>query len=267
MFAIIAIFRSFDVQAPNHSIDGSWIRAIFGTVFLYEPISYFNILNVYILFLVILPFFVAAQMRSNLPILFCIAFYLGYTAYRMAGGADDTRGIFFISPFSWQLAFFGGTFVGMNFDRIREAAPPLRLTIGPIMAYALVTHFMRDQAWIVHNFSGKHELGALRIVDLIIFAYLIDQLVNPSVEITSHALQKISSVGSNSLFCFSCTLVMCYFFSNILVVFDGNRAIYFVVLLLEVLLIMQLGKVFIENKRFRTATQVKWIERILFPKS
>lgn len=260
--AVVLFFRGIGVEAPVHRF-GDLLPAAVGTIFLFDTIPYFNILNFYILLLLILPFFVFSQIRSILPIFFSAIIYAVYELVAFMGGEFQEGGPFFVSFAAWQFMFFGGVTLGMNYQRVRRTLPPLRSTIGFIMLYLFVTHFMHDQGWIVHRLSGKFDLGILRIVDLILVCYVIDRLVEPSVQITSPVLRRISSIGSNSLFCFTVTLVVCYIGSNLLAALDGGRLMYLAVLLAEVFLMLLLGEVLQRNSQFRRITQMKWLDLVL----
>ncbi|RWR29817.1 hypothetical protein D2T29_13600 [Sinirhodobacter populi] len=262
---IVALFNSIGVHTKHHDLGGApWAQAFMGTVFLYAPIEFFNILNFYILLLGILPFFILAQLRFRWTILISGALYLGYEAFRFLTRTQGDAGTFFASPVAWQFLFFGAVCIGMYYTRVRDALPPLNRTIGPILLYFLVTHFMRDQSWIVHNFSDKYDLGFLRIVDLVLVCYLIDRLVPPDVKITAPVVQSMAAVGANSLFCFSVSLMLCYLASNVLTLVDGHRAVYLVVLLCEIFAFLALGNLLRRNEGFRRLTQIRWVEK-LFP--
>lgn len=264
---VVLMFRQLGTEAPVHRFDRPITDATIGTIFLYQPIEYFNILNVYIVLLIILPFFVIAQSRTNLPVWGSALLYLGYQAARMSGIFPGDSNTFFIAPLAWQFLFFGGVALGMNYQHVRANLPPLRRTIGPIMLYFLVTHFMREQAWIVHRFAAKFDLGFLRIIDLVLVCYVVDRLVRPDVPITSPALRRIASIGSNSLFCFSITLVLCYVSSGFLAAVNGGRAIYLVVLLTEVFVMLAIGQILLDHPSVRSAIQIRWVERLIMRKT
>jgi hypothetical protein len=259
---VVQTFRSSGVIAEHHSFDDPYAAAL-GTIFLYDPISYFNILNFYMILLVLLPIFVFLQSRSVLPIIVSATLYVAYQIMQFRANASPSGSAFFVSPIAWQFMFFGGVTVGMHYARIRDALPPLRKTIGAILLCFFATHFMRDQSWAVHHFMSKYNLGFLRIVDLILVFYVVDRMVEPSVKITAPIMQKISSIGSNSLFCFAMTLVLCYIGSNILVLFDGSRAAYLLVIVAEVMFMIGLGHLLLTRPGFRLMTQAKWIDRAI----
>ena len=258
---IILLFKELGSVAPVHGFD-SFLAAAKGTIFLYDPIPYFNILNFYIVLLLILPLFVFVQAQSIIPIIVSAMVYAAYELAILAGVSFQESSPFFVSPVAWQFMFFGGVTIGMNYQRIRSNTPPLRSAIGFIMLYLFVTYFMREYGWIVHRLSGKFELGILRIVDLILVCYVIDRLVEPSVRITTPVLQRISSIGSNSLFSFATSLVVCYLGSNLLAALNGGRLAYLTVLLAEMFLMIGLGHVLQANLRFRRITQAKWLDLV-----
>lgn len=262
---IVAGFDAAGIRATPHGLDKPVAQAALGTILLYEPIEYFNILNYYILMLLVLPFFVMGQMQTRWPIFASATIYLAYTAWQLGTGQVGSVGTFFVSPLAWQFLFFGGVTVGMHYDRVRAILPSLNRTIGPIMLYLLMTHFLREQDWIVHRFAQKYDLGFLRIVDLVLVSYVIDRLVRPDVKIDARSLQVIASLGSNSLFVFAMSLVLCYAASNLLVVFDGSRAFYLGVILTEIAMMMWLGRLLMCHSGLRSLTQLGWLDRATRP--
>lgn len=255
---VVLLFGRVSAVAPVHGFE-DFLQAAKGTIFLYDPIPYFNILNLYIALLLVLPVFVFLQNATIAPIVISASLYVIYGTAAFLGFSFQGDSPFFVSPLAWQFMFFGGVTIGMNYQRIRSLLPPLRSSIGFIMLYLLVTHFMRENGWIVHRLSGKFELGILRLVDLILVCYVIDRLVAPNVEITAPVLRRISSIGSNSLFCFSTTLVVCYTGSSLLSALNGGRVAYLAVLLAEIFLMIALGHALQSNSRFRRITQAKWL--------
>ena len=262
-FAVAAVVLAFNragVNAQIHNLQPGFWSAMTGTLFLFAPIPYFNVLNVYIIFLVILPVFVLLQARWRYTIVVSFGIYVVSLVVLDPGRKPDR---FFVSPMAWQFLFFGAVVVGMHLDRVRAALPPL-LTVGwALLLYFFVIHYMKENAWIVHNFSSKYGLGALRIVDLVLVAYVLDRLIAPDIPVTSRLLRNIASIGSNSLFSFCCTLVLCYAASNLLVVFDASRAIYLIVILAELSIMVLIGALLLHRPAWRAMTQAKWVERWL----
>jgi hypothetical protein len=260
---IIVGFNAANILSAVHTFKQPFLGSALGTIFLYDPLPYFDILNVYIIFLLITPFFVAAQLRSKLAIIASGAIYLIYTFFHLKSPSVGSDGPFFVSVFAWQFLFFGGVTIGMNYQKVRAALPPLDRSLGLIFGYVLITFFMRDQAWIIHNFETKFDLGVFRILDLIVFFYVLDRLMSPSTPVTIPFLKTLAALGSNSLFCFSMTLIVVYMGSITLSVFDGARFVYLAVLLLELGAMLVLGNILRNNEKFKRLTQMRWVERIV----
>lgn len=79
-------FGAAGIRPELHVLDRPLIEAAIGTILLFDPIEYFNILNYYIVMLAVLPFFVMAQMRARWPIVLSAAIYVLYTARQLATG-------------------------------------------------------------------------------------------------------------------------------------------------------------------------------------
>ena len=264
---VVAVVRGFNaagVVAAIHNLGPDPLQAVLGTVFLFDPLPYFNILNFYIVMLLLLPFFVLAQARFGYTILISGLIYLAYSGHVLwTDTAGQRDGPFFVAPLAWQFLFFGATTVGMNLDRIRAALPPLERVLGPILLYLFVTAFLRSEGWMVQRLAVKYDLGILRLVDLMLVLYVIDRLVAPQARLAAPVLGKLEHVGRNSLVCFAVTLPLCYGFSNLLVLFDGSRGAYLAVLLLEVSLMLALGAALARHEGLRRITQLPWLGRAL----
>lgn len=79
VWAVVQSFGAFGIEGPVHKVPDSFAQAALGTILLYDPIPFFNILNFYILMLIALPFFVAAQLAGAGPS-FCHARFISHTA-------------------------------------------------------------------------------------------------------------------------------------------------------------------------------------------
>ena len=259
---IVLGFQFLRTQTEFHSLGESPLASSIGTITFISPIPYFDILGVYVIFLIALPFFVHLQKTGRQPMIYSAIIYAAYSIYRLfiAQTEPPLSDRFFVSPIAWQFLFFGFVAIGMSLREVREKLPSLQKTLPYILIYFFVMYFMRSESWVFHNFSSKFDLGVLRIVDLVLVLYVIDRAMPVDLPDRHWLGVDIASIGSNSLFCFSVTLVFCFFFSNLLAALGGGRAVYLVVILAEVLLMLRLGRILRVNDGFRIWSRAEWIQ-------
>lgn len=158
------------------------IRGALGIVTLTHQIGYFNILPIYVVFLVLAPTLLALGLHSRWKML---AFSLGlYAAARWLGinlPSWPDPGVWYFNPMAWQLMFALGIFAGLA---AKEGRIPFYSCVN-----RLAHLFTIGAALVVSNCLGlapglvdaagqfldwdKTQLGTIRIIDFLALAYVI----------------------------------------------------------------------------------------------
>jgi len=158
------------------------IRGALGIITLTHQIGYFNILPIYVVFLVLAPTLLALGLHCRWKML---AFSLGlYAATRGLGlnlPSWPDPGVWYFNPMAWQLMFALGIFAGLA---AKDGRIPLHSG-----AYSLAHLFTIGAAIVVSNGLGlapglvdaagqyldwdKTQLGTIRIIDFLALAYVI----------------------------------------------------------------------------------------------
>lgn len=225
--AMVAAFAHFGVSGKAHHLVGSGpLASLLGTVLLYDPIPFFNMLNLYILLLVLLPFGLAAYLKAG-RIFLLASFGLWVVVNALPG---DELGPFawiasvhpfFGVPAAWQFVFFLG--VAISVERLRGNFPELPVAFTSLLAVLILAlgDFALQEKWAIHHFNGKDVAGPARIVDLLAVSYLISVGLRPTAKLFSlFWVEAITACGRNSLVVFGVTLVACYFASLLAAALD-----------------------------------------------
>lgn len=156
------------------------IRGALGIVTLTHQIGYFNILPIYVVFLVLAPTLLALHSRWKM-----LAFSLALYAVTRGSGLNlpswPDPGVRYFNPMAWQLMFALGIFAGLA---AKDGRIPLHSG-----AYSLAHLFTIGAAIVVSNGLGlapglvdaagqyldwdKTQLGTIRIIDFLALAYVI----------------------------------------------------------------------------------------------
>ncbi|MBM7482663.1 hypothetical protein ACVWWI_004024 [Bradyrhizobium sp. USDA 3686] len=129
--------------------------------------------------------------------------------------------VWFFNPFTWQLLFFLGAWVG--FGAARPIGPILRShvvfwiavgVLGLTLAIALQAQFGVLPAWIPNPFDPAHKtnLAPSRIIHFVALAIVANKLLRPdSPALRWRALAPMIACGKRSLpvFCFGVVLSFC----------------------------------------------------------
>lgn len=157
-------------------------EAVIGVIGLTHQVGYFNILPIYILFMLISPVILICGIKSR-SLMFAGSCFVYVTARYLNINAPSwpEAGGWYFNPFTWQLLFSLGVFFGLS-DNERKIGVN-RLLYATSMIFTVIA------ALIVSNFFGlipgyidtlsdfldwdKTQLGVVRIIDFLALAYLI----------------------------------------------------------------------------------------------
>lgn len=158
------------------------IRGALGIVTLGHQIGYFNILPIYVVFLVLAPAMLGLGLRSRWKMLaFSLALYAATRGLGLNLPSWPDLGVWYFNPMAWQLMFAMGLFAGFA---AKEGRIPFHSGV-----YRLAHLFTIGAAIVVSNGFGlapgladaagqyldwdKTQLGTIRIIDFLALAYVI----------------------------------------------------------------------------------------------
>lgn len=213
---VVAFAAIAGVSAPHHHLRGhDALTAWLGSAFLYDPIPYFNILNLYVLLLFLLPFMLAGYLRIGRWTLLLAA--LPWAAINFlppeAFGSFawlTAPAPFFGAPAGWQFLFFLS--VALGIEGSRGTLPRFPVGWGTLLALALLVGAdYLAQVRPLLPFSGKHTAGPARIAEILVVAYLLSQALRPgSAFFELFWVRRVVECGKNALVVFCVSLVSAY---------------------------------------------------------
>lgn len=157
-------------------------EAVIGVVGLTHQLGYFNILPIYIIFMLISPVILISGVRSRWLMLAGSCFvYLTARYQNINAPSWPEEGFWYFNPFTWQLLFTLGVFFGLdNTNIILKANRLLYYTsmLFTVIAALMVSNFFGLIPGYIETFDGfldwdKTQLGVVRIIDFLALAYLI----------------------------------------------------------------------------------------------
>ena len=211
VFGLASILTPFDFLSNESARAVATLdpaRAALGVAALTHQLAYFNILPMYVAFLVSSPVFLALERRNPLLLL---AVSIGIYACARAAGVNlptwPEPGAWYFNPFAWQLMFVVGIISGGS---LRRFGVPFSLT-----AFRFSKAFTLVAALVVSNVFGlvpglvdetgryldwdKTNLGVVRILDFLTLAYSIHfSRLSVRLEAT-HAYDFFCRLGRNAL--------------------------------------------------------------------
>jgi len=157
-------------------------RGVWGFLILAEQISYFNILPLYVVLLVLAPLLLVVGARDRVAMLAAsFALYVAGRWFEPALRASPDQAAWYFNPAAWQLMFAMGVFTGLS---LPEGGPTHRRSL-----YWLALLFSMVAAVVVSNAGGlspglvdragefldwnKSSLGTVRIIAFVALAYCI----------------------------------------------------------------------------------------------
>lgn len=238
-------FAALGVTADVHRVvhDSTW-QAFLGTALFFDPIPFFNILSIYVVFLLALPSFLWLLQKMGAWVLLVLALPYIWLNLLADRGQLGEPGAFFSHPGAWQMLFFGAAYLGrlQRQGRLPSLQPAVYIPAALLLLWA--TNYLSSVGSIVHHFTHKSTAGPLRILQLLAVSYVISQFMPRSgMWATRGWSGLIVRSGQNSLFVFCVSLVTCYGISLIASLPQVNRVAYLVLLTLELAIVLASGSV------------------------
>lgn len=192
-------------------------EAFVGVLGLTHQVGYFNILPIYVLFLLISPAILIGGVKNR-----WMMFSLSFVIYIVARHQNfnfpswPEEGVWYFNPFTWQLLFSLGVFFGLgNSEKMIGVNKSLfsASIIFTVLAALIVSNFFGFVPGFVDSAGkfldwDKTQLGVVRIVDFLALAYLIYASgITESLK-RARFYPAVEKIGRNGLliFCFASLL-------------------------------------------------------------
>ncbi|PTB31340.1 OpgC domain-containing protein [Photobacterium phosphoreum] len=213
------------LQLSAHNVLAAPIKTFIASAALVNQPNYFDILPLYIIFMLLLPLLVVAY-RKGLGWL-VISVSIGAWVFSHAINtatliplfrfifSDSTIQFGYFNLFAWQLLFVSGSALGyMLQNKTLRWHHPLLTAIAVIIAAvifaahhgAFVSYDINR--WVLYSYADKPELGWLRTLNIAVWVYLIAIIIKRypnALHITA-----LSYIGRHSLRVFSWQIVLVY---------------------------------------------------------
>ncbi len=190
---------------------------------------YFEILNLYIVLLLLVPVVILlSRIGAGLVLAISFAVWLAVQANAAHEFAPLLGNHGSFNPFGWQFLFVLGALGGMHgvFRRLREKFPRDRLLLisGSFLALAFIVKALDRSGWslpLIGAFDmpgyDKPNLGALQLVHFLFSVVFVMQIVPRSeAALSSWPAQAVIHVGRRSLECFCMSTILAYVLSALL---------------------------------------------------
>ncbi len=199
---------------------GSMLAAFLGMRF--EPL-YFEILNLYIVLLLIAPAIVLlTRISTILPLVLSFGIWLFVqvnAAYTFSPTLNLSENF---NPFGWQFMFVLGMLAGIHdiFRRLRAAWSHERLLLvsGGLLLLAFLLKALDYSNWSIPYLGpleipgfDKPNLGPLQVIHFLVSVVFVMQII-PRSEAAQRSLpmRAVASVGKRSLECFCLSTILVY---------------------------------------------------------
>jgi hypothetical protein len=196
-------------------------RALLGLATLTWQPDYLDILPMYLVILALVPVMMLGRsLHAALPFLIAAGLYAAVwgRGLTLPGNPWNDAG-WFLNPFAWQLIFFIGFFIGMNWlpvprlgdRRLMVAAALFVLLSVPLSFWGILEHWPLAQAArdLIIPASEKTDLHILRVLHFLALAYLVLSLIEPWRDRLDHgAGHLLILIGRQSLAAFLASVVL-----------------------------------------------------------
>ena len=166
-------------------------RALLGLATLTWQPDYLDILPMYLVILALVPvMMLGRRLHAAVPFLIAIGLYAAVWSWGLNLSGNPWNGAgWFLNPFAWQLIFFIGFFIGMNWlpvprlgdRRLIFAAALFVLISVPLSFWGILEHWPLAQTAhdLIIPANEKTDLHILRVLHFLALAYLVLSLIEP----------------------------------------------------------------------------------------
>ncbi len=236
------VTKPYALAALQFDTSTLWTRAgIIGALKLSPPYWHFNILQFYVVLLLVMPLGLWLAARAKW-VLLAISVLL-WAGINVAWKAKWVTESFAAGPFgnylAWQLYFFVGLMLGVM--RKRGA---LRVSMNATVAALLVGVLIFDDAlrqlqFAHHHLSDKVHAGPLNVLELLAVATLIAWAMPAQPTWLQRGFPAvIRRLGTRSLTVFAFVLLTCYVFTHLAAILNVGPAGYLSILIAHVAVVL-----------------------------
>lgn len=196
-------------------------RALLGIATLTWQPDYLDILPMYLVILALVPVMtLGRRLHGAVPFLIAIGFYAAVWSWGLNLSGNPWNGAgWFLNPFAWQLIFFIGFFIGMNWlpvprlrdRRLMTAAALFVLISVPLSFWGILEHWPLAQTAhdLIIPANEKTDLHILRVLHFLALAYLVLSLIEPWRDrLDRGAGHLLILIGRQSLAAFLASVVL-----------------------------------------------------------
>jgi hypothetical protein len=190
------------------------LASIRHSLLMWSPPDFLTVLNIYILFLLLMPAAIWLYLRNRpAAITLSLLLYLYAQAQPRFHLPDLTLGFAsFGNPLAWQLTFNLGLWLGIERKRDHLHLPRSR-TLLTLAVAALALGFAARYAHLLDpaRWYAKHNAKPLRLIELLLVAYVITTLLPAHLSLWKNSLLRpIIHCGKRALPLFCASLVASY---------------------------------------------------------
>lgn len=261
---VLCIWMVTLLQGPVREVFGfegasqGMLSIVMGTVLMYDPMPFFDILGLYMIFLVFLPGFICLHRRWRFASLgVSLVIYLLSQGWFYVGEGQAGSMPFFGHPAAWQFLFYVGVTIGVELASGNLKIKKNTMVILAIGLYFLTGSFLEQMQFAYFHFTDKAHLGLLRVTDLLAVSYLIAVFIPRHMSDRLGLVRPVIQLGRNGLFVFVLGLVVSYLVSLVLAYLDSGRLLYMSLVLAVTVFFYGVGQLFVMAPRFEPGLNLK----------
>lgn len=237
-----AVTKPYALAALQFDTSALWTRdGILGALKLSPPYWHFNILQFYVVLLLVMPIGLWLAARAKW-VLLAISLLL-WAGINVAWKLKWVNESFAAGPFgnylAWQLYFFVGVMLGVMRKR-GELRVPMNATVAALLVGALIfDDALRQLAFAHHHLDSKTYAGPMNVLELLAVATLIAWAMPAQPAWLQRGFPAvIRRLGTRSLTVFAFVLLTCYVFTHLAAILNVGPAGYLGVLMAHVAVVL-----------------------------
>ncbi|MCD9525683.1 OpgC domain-containing protein [Photobacterium carnosum] len=260
------------LQQSAHYIVESPFKTFIASAALVNQPNYFDILPLYIVFMLLLPLLIVAYRKGQGWLVISISmgawifskelnttillplFSFVFSSFKLQLG--------YFNIFAWQLLFVGGSALGFMLQNktLRWQHPILTILAVIIATIIFVAHHgvfssYGIHRWTLYSYANKPELGWLRTLNITVWIYLIAVIIQRYPN-ALHS-KALSYIGRHSLRVFSWQVVIVYLSAPLL--HNLRLAPYYSVLIVSIAATLWLAALLSEKYNAHTVSRLHWV--------
>ncbi|PSU20274.1 OpgC protein [Photobacterium phosphoreum] len=260
------------LQQSANNVLAAPIKTFIASAALVNQPNYFDILPLYIIFMLLLPLLVVAY-RKGLGWL-VISVSIGAWVFSHAINtatliplfrfifSDSTIQFGYFNIFAWQLLFVMGSALGFMLQNktLRWRHPALTIIATIIATGLFAAHNGAFSSfgiyrWVLSMYADKPELGWLRTLNITVWVYLIGVIIQRYPNALH--IKALSYIGRHSLRVFSWQIVIVYLSAPLL--HNLRLEPYYILLIIAIAATLWLAALLSEKLNTHTVSRLHWV--------